>query len=58
MKRVTMELGGHAPAIVFDDTDVDRAAKLLAGAKPTEENKFKLPLAERALAAVLAEAKG
>ena len=34
------------------------AAKLLAGARPTEENKFKLPLAERALAAVLAEAKG
>ena len=33
-------------------------AKLLAGARPTEENKFKLPLAERALAAVLAEAKG
>jgi xanthine dehydrogenase YagS FAD-binding subunit len=33
-------------------------AKLLAGAKPTEENEFKLPLAERALAAVLAEAKG
>lgn len=33
-------------------------AKLLAGAKPTEENKFKLPLAERALAAVLAEPRG
>ncbi|HEY4370359.1 MAG TPA: NAD-dependent succinate-semialdehyde dehydrogenase [Burkholderiales bacterium] len=33
MKRATMELGGHAPAIVFDDADVDRAAKLLAGAK-------------------------
>lgn len=29
MKRVTMELGGHAPAIVFDDADVDTAAKLL-----------------------------
>ena len=28
-----MELGGHAPAIVFDDADVDVAAKLLAGAK-------------------------
>ena len=23
MKRVTMELGGHAPVIVFDDADVD-----------------------------------
>ena len=33
MKRVTMELGGHAPAIVFDDADIDAAAKLLAGAK-------------------------
>jgi succinate-semialdehyde dehydrogenase/glutarate-semialdehyde dehydrogenase len=33
MKRVTMELGGHAPAIVFDDADIDAASKLLAGAK-------------------------
>jgi succinate-semialdehyde dehydrogenase/glutarate-semialdehyde dehydrogenase len=33
MKRVTMELGGHAPAIVFDDADVDSASRLLAGAK-------------------------
>jgi succinate-semialdehyde dehydrogenase / glutarate-semialdehyde dehydrogenase len=33
MKRVTMELGGHAPAIVFDDADVDAASKLLASAK-------------------------
>jgi succinate-semialdehyde dehydrogenase / glutarate-semialdehyde dehydrogenase len=33
MKRVTMELGGHAPAIVFDDADVGLASKLLAGAK-------------------------
>ena len=24
MKRATMELGGHAPAIVFKDADVDR----------------------------------
>jgi succinate-semialdehyde dehydrogenase / glutarate-semialdehyde dehydrogenase len=30
MKRVTMELGGHAPSIVFDDADVDLASKLLA----------------------------
>src|SRR5690606_17130937 len=27
MKRVTMELGGHAPAIVFDDADLDKAAE-------------------------------
>ena len=33
MKRVTMELGGHAPAIVFDDADVDAASRLLAAAK-------------------------
>lgn len=33
MKRITMELGGHAPAIVFEDADIERAAKLLAGAK-------------------------
>ncbi len=30
MKRVTMELGGHAPAIVFGDADIDVASKLLA----------------------------
>lgn len=34
------------------------AARLLEGAKTTEENKFKLKLVERTLAAVLAEAKG
>ncbi|MDB5378197.1 MAG: aldehyde dehydrogenase, partial [Rubritepida sp.] len=33
MKRVTMELGGHAPAMVFDDADVELAAKTLAMAK-------------------------
>lgn len=30
MKRATMELGGHAPVIVCDDADVERAADLLA----------------------------
>ncbi len=30
MKRVTMELGGHSPVLVFDDADIDRAAKMLA----------------------------
>jgi succinate-semialdehyde dehydrogenase/glutarate-semialdehyde dehydrogenase len=29
MKRATMELGGHAPVIVFDDSDVDAAAKTM-----------------------------
>jgi len=33
MKRATMELGGHAPAIVFDDADLDAAAKILAANK-------------------------
>src|SRR3984885_5194644 len=33
MKRVTMELGGHAPAIVFEDADVDRAVKVLTASK-------------------------
>jgi succinate-semialdehyde dehydrogenase/glutarate-semialdehyde dehydrogenase len=33
MKRVTMELGGHAPAIVFADADVDAAVKILAANK-------------------------
>ncbi|MBU6448182.1 MAG: NAD-dependent succinate-semialdehyde dehydrogenase [Rhodospirillales bacterium] len=33
MKRATMELGGHAPALVFDDADLDLAAKYLATAK-------------------------
>ena len=31
--------------------------KLLAGARPTDENAFKLPLAERTLAAVLSQAR-
>lgn len=30
MKRVTMELGGHAPVIVCGDADVERAADMLA----------------------------
>lgn len=33
MKRITMELGGHAPAIVFDDADVDTAVKVLSANK-------------------------
>jgi len=34
------------------------AAKLLADARPTPENEFKLPLVKRTLAAALAEARG
>ena len=33
MKRMTMELGGHAPVIVFDDADIDVAAKTMVGSK-------------------------
>lgn len=33
MKRATMELGGHAPAIVFDDADIDVASKILSASK-------------------------
>jgi succinate-semialdehyde dehydrogenase / glutarate-semialdehyde dehydrogenase len=35
MKRATMELGGHAPAIVFEDADLDAAARILS------TNKFR-----------------
>lgn len=33
MKRITMELGGHAPAIVFEDADLDRAVSILSANK-------------------------
>lgn len=33
MKRSTMELGGHAPAIIFEDADLDQAVKLLSFSK-------------------------
>lgn len=33
MKRATMELGGHAPAMIFDDADLDQAATILAANK-------------------------
>ncbi|MGU3540819.1 NAD-dependent succinate-semialdehyde dehydrogenase [Methylobacterium sp. A54F] len=33
MKRVTMELGGHAPAIVFADADVEKAVSVLGANK-------------------------
>ncbi|CCV06088.1 putative xanthine dehydrogenase, FAD binding subunit [Mesorhizobium metallidurans STM 2683] len=59
-------LGGvaHRPwRVEAAETEMPRGAKavaerLLAGAKPTDENAFKLPLVERTLGAVLAEAKG
>ena len=33
MKRATMELGGHAPVLVFDDADVESATKIMLGSK-------------------------
>ncbi|MCE7029589.1 FAD binding domain-containing protein [Jiella avicenniae] len=59
-------LGGIAPKPWRDETaeaEMPNGAsavmrRLLADAKPTEENQFKVPLAERTLAAVLSEAKG
>jgi xanthine dehydrogenase YagS FAD-binding subunit len=59
-------LGGVAPKpwrIEAAETEMPRGAKavtarLLADAKPTRENTFKLPLVERTLGAVLAEARG
>jgi succinate-semialdehyde dehydrogenase/glutarate-semialdehyde dehydrogenase len=33
VKRVSMELGGHAPVLVFDDVDPEKAAAACAGGK-------------------------
>jgi succinate-semialdehyde dehydrogenase/glutarate-semialdehyde dehydrogenase len=33
MKKITMELGGHSPVVVFDDVDVDKVAAVAAGGK-------------------------
>src|SRR5690606_25630189 len=33
MKRATMELGGHAPVMIFDDVDTDAVATLTSGLK-------------------------
>lgn len=59
-------LGGVAPRpwrVDAADEALPRGAKaamerLLAGAKPTKDNAFKVPLAERTLASVLVEARG
>lgn len=32
-QRTTMELGGHAPVLVFDDADVEQALNLMVGSK-------------------------
>ena len=59
-------LGGvaHKPwRVEAAEAELSRGARvvtaaLLAGARPTHENAFKLPLVERTLAAVLTEARG
>ena len=59
-------LGGVAPKpwrVEKAEAELPRGAKAaaaatLAGAKPTDENAFKLPLVERTLGAVLAQARG
>ncbi|MET0246285.1 MAG: xanthine dehydrogenase family protein subunit M [Sphingomonas sp.] len=59
-------VGGIAPRpwrVEAAEADLPRGAKpvasgLLAGAKPTRDNAFKVPLVERTLAAVIAEARG
>jgi xanthine dehydrogenase YagS FAD-binding subunit len=59
-------LGGVAPKpwrVEAAEADMPRGAKavtakLLAGAKPTKENAFKVTLVERTLGAVLAQARG
>ncbi|PZU10955.1 NAD-dependent succinate-semialdehyde dehydrogenase [Sphingomonas sp.] len=33
MKRTTFELGGHAPVLIFDDADLDRAVTMTATSK-------------------------
>ncbi|PXA97025.1 molybdopterin dehydrogenase [Nostoc sp. 3335mG] len=59
-------VGGIAPRpwrVEAAETELPRGAKavasgLLADAKPTRDNAFKIPLVERTLAAVIAEARG
>jgi xanthine dehydrogenase YagS FAD-binding subunit len=62
----SVALGGvaHKPwRVEAAERNLPRGAKevtdqLLGGAKPTDQNAFKIPLAQRTLASVLAEAKG
>ncbi len=62
--RVALGGVGHKPwRVEAADAELPRGAKavtasLLAGAKPSHENAYKLPLVERTLAGVLAQARG
>ena len=33
VKKLSLELGGHAPSIIFEDADIERAAALVLGSK-------------------------
>ena len=33
MKRATMELGGHAPVLIFDDADIEKAVNTMLPTK-------------------------
>jgi xanthine dehydrogenase YagS FAD-binding subunit len=63
--NIRVAFGGVAPkpwrveaaeAAIMADRQA-ATAQIFAGARPTEENKFKIPLADRALAAVIAESR-
>src|SRR3546814_16869693 len=43
MKRVTMEMGGHSPVLVFADADIGRAATPLARFKFSNAGQFFFP---------------
>jgi xanthine dehydrogenase YagS FAD-binding subunit len=63
--NIRVAFGGVAPKpwrveAAESEIAADRKAatsQIFADARPTEENKFKIPLADRALAAVIAEAR-
>lgn len=66
MMRTTMELGGHAPVVVFDDVDVDAVAKIAAAGKYRNAGQVCIaptrfyvqePIFDRFLAAFAAEAE-
>lgn len=61
--RVAVGGAAHKPwRVLAAELELPRGAKavatrLLSGAKPTEQNSFKLKLVERALGAAIADAK-
>ena len=66
MKRITMELGGHAPAIVCADADVDEAVSILSANKYRNAGQIcaaptrflvERPVYDRFLSSFIAKAK-